>query len=62
MTKHSDENDILAAFDRRMSRSIAARRNLRSLSDEKSNQKKVGEHGEEDSKKQPPPFKPFYDS
>ena len=61
MTKHLDE-DVLAAFDRKMSRSITAHRNLRSLrdaSDEKVDRKKGGER--EDSEERGPPFKPFYD-
>ena len=62
MTKRPDEDDVLAAFDRRMSRSITARRNLRSLrdtSDEESSRKKDGK--KEDSEKHSSLFKPFYD-
>ena len=62
MTKHTDENDILAAFDRRIgtSRGSRARRTLQSLSDGKGGQKKDGKHEKEDSEEIRPPFKPFY--
>lgn len=62
MTRRPEEDDALAAFDRKMSRAITTRRNLRSLrdtSDEESSRKKDGK--KENSEEHSPPFKPFYD-
>ena len=66
MTRRPEEDDALAAFDRKMSRAITARRNLRSLretSDDESSRKKDGKPGRrEDSEEHSPPFKPFYNT
>lgn len=62
MTERPDEDDALAAFDRKMSRAMTARRNLPSLqdsSDEENNRKKDGK--KEDLESHSPPFKSFYD-
>ena len=64
MTRRPEEDDALAAFDRRMTRSITARRNLRSLgdtSDEGGGRKKDKKQGKREASEEKPSFKSFYD-
>lgn len=65
MTRRPEEDDVLAAFDRKMSREITARRNLQSLretsGEESGRTKDRKRRRREDSEEHSPPFKPFYD-